>query len=535
GIDALLTAIQKVPEHTPYYMAISRLYARANRHKEAVALLEKAVEQMPDNLELIQKLADFDMLFDRLARCEVLHRRVLSMNPQQADSWHRLAQVVRDQGRAHEAVTCYEKAIALQPDNPMWSGDLIFCSDMTPGIGVEQQQQRRKAWVAKFLPIPSATPFENDRDPERRLRVGYVSADFYHHSAAATFATPLLDYDRAQFEVFLYCNTDPKNRDTATELFRNRATAWREINGLDDDRLEAMIRKDRIDILVDLSGLSNGNRMPVFARRPAPIQYTGWGYNLGTGLKTINALVIDDVMLPPREHHHFAEGIVSLTAGIHYRGLKPYPDVAPPPCLQNGFITFGSFNRAEKINLEVVAAWAAVLKAVPDARLVVNPVRNRPEAFIERFGAQMGAHGIHLDRLTVIAKCQTAEHFNHFNRVDMVLDPFPHNGGVSSLEALRMGVPIIALRGETITGRLSASFLTTLGMTDWLAEDVAEYVEIARSKAADPQALFELRTGLRARFDASPLGDAAFYMRELQGVFRQAWRDWVNHDSPIIP
>jgi protein O-GlcNAc transferase len=313
-----------------------------------------------------------------------------------------------------------------------------------------------------------------------------------------------------------------------TGLFRQSVTAWRSIVGLSDEAAAEMIREDRIDILVDLSGHTAGNRLLVFARKPAPIQITAWGYATGTGMRAMDVFFTDPVMVPQQEKQYFTEEVRYLPNVVGAFFNEPFPDVNELPALSDGITTFGSFNRLTKISAEAYRVWAEVLLAVPRSRLILKTGELDDAAVRERVVGHFTKAGVAADRIIMQGKSSWYEHMQAYNQIDIALDPFPHGGGVTALEGLMMGVPVITLRWPTVVGRLSASIMTTLGLTDWIAETQEQYVELAIQKATDLQSLAELRQQLRGIFTSSVIGDQVAYARAVEQEYRQLWREWCS-------
>ncbi|MBF0587518.1 MAG: tetratricopeptide repeat protein [Magnetococcales bacterium] len=460
----------------------------------------------------------------------------LKLEPDSAHLLQQMALQLNDMGRTEEALTSLQQAVALAPDRPELHASLIFTKDMTPGIEIQAQQTERQRWVKRYCSkVHAGTHHPNNPDPARRLRVGYVSADFHLHSAASTFGACLLHYDRDQFELYAYANnrTRPDQPDDAvTEKFRRSVDHWRDIAHLDDDALATLVRRDRIDILVDLSGHSTGNRLELFARRPAPIQCTGWGYIQGTGMKTIDYLITDPVILPPIQRPTITEEVLDLPCGVHLQPLGKWPEPAPIPALKRGFITFGTFHRTDKINAKTLKLWAKVLAAVPHSRLLIKIPKNSTDFFGGYYRQSFKSHGVDPQRIELLGATSQFDHLACFNKVDIALDPTPHCGGVTSLEALRMGTPVATLWCETIAGRLSASFNATLNLASWTAESESQFIEIVKIKSSDISNLSKLNSSLRERFDRSILGDHKLYMHHLEALYRQIWQRWVADHLP---
>jgi predicted O-linked N-acetylglucosamine transferase (SPINDLY family) len=391
----------------------------------------------------------------------------------------------------------------------------------------------RKKWDEIYAaPLWQDTPHTNDPTPTRRLRIGYVSADFRAHSAARIFGGMLTRYDHSQFDVFAYSNLNGKD-DEITELFKRNVTAWRNIVGVSDEAVAEMIREDEIDILVDLSGHTAGNRLLVFARKPAPIQITAWGYATGTGMRAMDVFFTDPVMVPPNEKPYFTEEVRYLPSVVGAFFNEPFPDVNELPALSDGIITFGSLNRLTKVSAEAYRVWAEVLLAVPRSRLILKTPELNDAAVRERVAGHFTQAGVAAERIIMRGKSSWHDHMQAYNQIDMALDPFPHGGGVTALEGLMMGVPVITLRWPTVVGRLSASIMTTLGLTDWITETQEQYVALAIRKASDLQSLAELRQQLRGMFTSSIIGDQVAYTRAVEQEYRLLWKEWCANCPPV--
>jgi protein O-GlcNAc transferase len=335
--------------------------------------------------------------------------------------------------------------------------------------------------------------------------------------------------DRGAVEVT--CYSEVERPDEITAHFQAAADRWRLTLGMAPDAMADLIRRDGIDILVDLSAFTRGNRLLVFARKPAPIQVTAWGYATGTGLSTMDYFFADPVVVPPGEQRYFAEEVVYLPSVLAY---TPFPD-APPPLRADGPLTFGSFNRPSKLNDETLALWARVLAAVPGSRLLLKFGGMDDPALAARVRAVLARHDVAPERVELRGQTSTYDHVAAYGEVDIALDPVPHGGGVTTLEATWMGVPTLTLPGDRVSSRVTASVLTTLGLTSWIARSPDEYVALARRHAANPVALSVLRAGLRDRLAASPICDSVRYCRAVEAAYRAMWRRWCAQQTARPP
>jgi predicted O-linked N-acetylglucosamine transferase (SPINDLY family) len=364
------------------------------------------------------------------------------------------------------------------------------------------------------------------RDPDRRIRIGYVSADYRNHSAALAFRPVLLNHDKAQFEITCYSST--RILDGVTAEFQRAADRWRDVTRISDDALCERVQADGINILVDLSGHSAGTRLGVFARKPAPVQVTAWGHATGTGLPTIDYLFSDPVACPPEVRGLFAEKIFDLPCLISIDPLPEHVMPAALPMLSNGYVTFGVFNRPSRISDEAAALWARILDALPSSRLLMKhggfDLPSTQARLLERFAA----HGIAAERIAFRGATPRLEHFAAFNAIDIALDPFPNSGGISTWEPLQMGVPVVAKLGQGIGGRTAGAILSAVGMTDWVANTTEVYFAIAMKFAAMPEHLDALRRELPLRLADSAAGNSVKYTRAVEAAYRTMWADYCR-------
>jgi protein O-GlcNAc transferase len=367
-------------------------------------------------------------------------------------------------------------------------------------------------------PAPAA------RGNRRKLRVGYVSPDFRRHSVSY-FLTPLLAaHDRNAVEIT--CYAEVKQPDEVTARLKGLVSAWRSTVGMSDAELAERIRADGIDILVDLAGHTAGNRLAVFARQPAPVQVTWLGYPNTTGLSRIHYRLVDRVTDPP-DASPASERLVRLENGfLCYEPPADAPPPMPPPCLAASAVTFGSFNNAAKLSPATLDAWARILQGSPGSRLVLKGAAFSEAETCKRFRGEFVRRGVAEERLALAPFTPSSRaHLAAYHAIDLALDPFPYNGTTTTCEALWMGVPVIALLGDRHSARVGASILTRLGLGRLIAFDPADYVERALALASDRAGLGELRAGMRQRFAASPLCDAAGFARRVEAAYRRMWED----------
>src|SRR5262245_5556893 len=329
----------------------------------------------------------------------------------------------------------------------------------------------------------------------------------------------------------VFCYAEVTWPDSVTTRLQGLADHWLVTVGLSDQRLAERIRCDGIDILVDVAGHTAGNRLLVFARKPAPVQVTWLGYPNTTGLKAIDYRLVDAVTDPAGEADVWAsETLVRLEDGfLCYGGLRDGPEPTPPPCLKTGVVTFGSFNNPAKVSTATFDAWAKLLSRLPQARLILKGISFADAATRALFFARLGERGVAADRIELVTWLPGAtEHLALYHRVDIALDPFPFNGTTTTCEALWMGVPVITLRGHRHAGRVGASLLTQIGLTDLIANSIEEYVEIAVALAGNSGRLDDLRHALRPRMAASTMCDEGAFACKMEAAFRTMWQHWCQ-------
>jgi predicted O-linked N-acetylglucosamine transferase (SPINDLY family) len=505
----------------------------AGRCEEGAEHFRAATRLLPDFADAWVNLAWLLSLAGQAQQAEDAARHAIACNPDNADAHNNLGLALMRQGRLAEAEAALRQAVALRPDFALPHSNILFCLNYRPDVSAEAVFAEYQRWDRQHaLPLlPGHMTYELDCSPTRKLRVGYVSPDFRQH-AVALFAEPLLaHHDRSAIE--LHCYAEVAAPDAVTDRFRALADHWHNTVGLSDADVAAQIRQDRIDVLVDLAGHTAGNRLLVFARKPAPVQVTyllGHGYS--SGLSAMDAFLADEQLAPAGSDNLFSETLIRLSRiPLTYEPPAEMPEVAPLPALANGYITFGYFGRTVRLNDGVVATWARILCAVPNSRLMLNSAPFGEAAGRDRMAARFAACGIDESRLVLTCTAPQPRTWEAYGEIDVALDPFPHNAGTTTIEALWQGVPVVSLAGRPTVGRFGASILHAIGLDDWIARDLDEYVARAIAVASSPDALAQLRTTLRSRFAASPLRDAAGLAREVEQAYRALWRGWCGEDA----
>ena len=512
---------------------------REGRFEEALRCYDDGMMQFPDSAELRAMRGNVLRGLGRSDDAVAAYREAVALKPAFAAAWYNLALTEHELGDARAAERDYRGALAADPGLAA-AHDSLLClvgmgeaGDGTSGgagrapEAVLAEHRRWAALVADRL-RDTWKPFANTADPGRRLRIGYVSADLRRH-AIACFIEPILAHrDRSAFEVFCYDNhggTDP-----VKDRLRGLVDGWRAIDALDDDAAAEAIRADCIDLLVDLSGHTRGNRLLVFARKPAPVQLTYLGYPNSSGLAAIDYRVTDAAADPPgMTESHYVEGLLRMPHSMWcYRPFDDMPAVGPRGESEGG-VVFGSMNSCIKLNAGVICVWAQLMREVAGSRLVAAAVPAGSAQ--QRLLAAFAAEGVGHDRIECAPRLGNEGFWALHQRVDIALDPFPMNGGTTTCESLWMGVPVVTLEGRSFASRAGSSLLRAAGHPEWIAASPDEYVRIAADLARDPARRAALRSGMRERLLRSHLFDEAQFARDLDGLYRTAWRAWCARQS----
>jgi len=509
----------------------------AGERATGLRAFRQATQRSPTDARHRERLARAETAAGRHSRGETLFHTALALDPADSSLLTNSAIAMVDEGRVDEAVRRLRRALIVNPASHKAHSSLLFARQYQPGGNPAERRAEHRAWHDRHAAVPNpAIPsdppggvFPNDPAPERPLRIGLVSADLRRHPVGYFVAPFLATHDREQIAVIGYANqTAPHTPDPLTRELMGHAAGWRWIGDLDDAAAAAAIRADAIDILVDLSGHTADHRLPLFAHRPAPIQATWIGYPHSTGMSAIDLIIGGGLEMPETAADWFEERLVALPQGrFCYRPPDEAPPVGPPPALSNGgAITFGSFNSLAKLSVDTVALWARVMAAVPNSRLVLKARPLGDPVVRDRISRRFAAAGVDPQRLDLRGWSSHAALLAEYGEIDIALDPLPFSGGLTSCEALWMGVPMVAWPNDRPAGRQSAHFLNLLGLSDLVVDSADACVEAIAKLCGDLERLTALRAGLRARMRHSPLLDGPSFSRALETAFREEWRRW---------
>jgi tetratricopeptide (TPR) repeat protein len=530
---AFNAALALKPEMAELLAHRGRLNLLTGRRAEADADFDAAAALEP-TLELAWRgKAQACLLMGSVAQAIVACNKVLALNPVSEVGLTLLGACLGRLGDTAGAIRHFDRALAIRPGYDEAITKKIFYLDFLSDADFAAQQATRKYWWdvvgSKF---PRRQLAARLLDPNKRIVVGYVSSDFRTHSAAFAFLPVLRSHDKANFQI--NCYSCSPSRDRLTAAFRSLADVWVDAVGLSDDELADRIQADGVDVLVDLSGYTTGNRLNVFARKPAPVQVTAWGSGTGTGLQTMDYFFADPVTIPQSVRHLFAERVHDLPSVIT---MDPIFDVRPSalPMLRNGFVTFGVFNRIDKISDKVLAVWSKLLREVAGSKIVVKHLALDEALLRDGLVSRFVAQGVPQDSVICIGSTERRDHLLAFANIDISLDPFPQNGGISTWESLYMGVPVIAKLGNGASSRAAGAIVKAIGLDDWVAADDDGYVAIAKKFASQPSHLEKLRADLPARIADSAAGNVGVYTQNVEAGYRQFWRDYCAAASAAGP
>jgi predicted O-linked N-acetylglucosamine transferase (SPINDLY family) len=448
-------------------------------------------------------------------------RLALQLGPANAGAIDLMANLLGLAGEVHQCMAARQRAVELNPDDSSIHSNLLMSMhylDDAPPLDIFFAHLR---WADRHT--AAAKPVQLPPTEHRKLRIGYVSPNFTLHSVAYFFEPILMAHDRSAFDIFLYSNLRLSDFVT-TRIRATAADGWREISGKPDADVAAMIQQDQIDILIDLAGHTADNRLPVFARRPAPIQMTWLGYPATTGMSAIDYRITDAITDPPGESDALhTEKLLRIPGGCWAYQSPESPPIAPFPAMKNGFVTFGSFNNLPKVTPRVLHTWATILSQLPNSRLVLKASGLGSTMGREYVMQNMQQFGIDTSRIELLNWTPTTlAHLQLYDRIDIALDTFPYNGTTTTCEAMWMGVPVITFAGQSHVSRVGAAVLTHAGCSQWIANDVDGYIAMATRLASELNTMEPLRLGLRDRLKASELCDANRLARELEKTYREA-------------
>jgi len=525
-------AIVLKPDYAQAYNNLANALRDKGQLDEAIVVARQAIAIKPDYadayINLGTALGDNGQLEDAIAA----YHQAIVLKPDLPEAYNNLGNALKDKGQLEQAIAAFRQAMALRPYYCEAHSNLIVAIHYLPGYDARKIAQENNSWNCQFAqPLRQFIQLHaNDRDLNRRLRIGYVSPDLRDHPVGRFLLPLVAHHDKGQVELFAYAQVPVQ--DARTQQLRSHVDVWRNIVGLSDAQAADLVRRDQIDILVDLAMHTAHNRLLVFARKPAPVQVTYLAYCSTTGLQTIDYRLSDPYIdSPGGDESIYSERTIRLaeTYWCYQLGVLLSP-ISPLPALKQGLVTFGSLNNFCKVSESTLTAWAKLLCAVPRSQLLLHA---REGDHRQRVLDRLERDGIEPKRVRFAGVVPIRNYFELYQQIDIALDPFPYGGGTTTCDALWMGVPVVSLAGKTAVGRGGLSILGNLGLPELVVDSEQAYVRVASDLANDPGRLSNLRQTLRQRMERSPLMDAPRFARNIEAAYRQMWRTWCQ--TPGVP
>ncbi len=522
-----LRAIQLNPDAASPFTNLGKSVHDLGRASEAMTFYLEAIRRKPDNAVALSNLGGLMIESWQFDDALSLLLRAIEIAPDLAGAYSNIGNALREMGRCREAVPFYREAIARQPDYTALNSNLLLAMHYLPEVTPAEHRREAEAWYERHgRPLLPATPVApSDPNPDRRLRVGFLSGDLRRHPVAYFLAPYLEHHDPEQ--VFIACYSTRDRNDALTEQLKAHADLWRAVAYRTDAEIAAQIRDDQIDILIELAGHTAHNALRVMAAKPAPVQVSWLGYPDTTGVATIDWRFSDPIADPPGVSDAASvERLYRLPHGFHcYAPPEEMVEVKPLPALSSPRITFGCFNTLAKLTPEVIDFWARLMGEIPNSQLRLKAAGLHEPSVRRRVLEAFAKAGVEAERIDLVGRLPSqADHFELYNTIDVALDPFPYNGTTTICEAAWMGVPTLTLVGTGQHARMGISLNTRLGLTDFVATTPEGYIAIAQRLEADRDGLARVRQGLRSRMAASPICDGPAFARTFEAALRDMWR-----------
>lgn len=512
------------PDYSAAYNSLAHVLINTRRLEEAVDVFYKVIKLQPTVAETRNNLATVLQGLGRMEEAIDCYKKALEINPDMTVAWDSLGSALTSSGQYQAALEAYKQSLQRDPGNSRGHSNMLMTFNYMDGVSRDEVYHEHIGWSRQHADPVKCLSLKTDFSSDRRLRIGYISPDFREHSVAY-FVEPLLaSHNRDTFEVFCYSSVP--QADETTHRLRSLSSHWREIHGHPPLKVAEQIKRDEIDILVELSGHTSGNHLNVLMRKPAPVQLTWLGYPNTTGMDRIDYRIVDWITDPQGSEQYSSEKLIRLPGCfLCYQPPQHAPDIGSSPCSVNDYITFGSFNNLAKFSPNVMALWAQILQRVPNSKLFIkNPSLSDAETrgiYAQRFVDL----GIDAERIELRGHTPTPyEHLELYNRVDIGLDTFPYNGTTTTCEALWMGVPVISLCGDRHASRVGATLLTHVGLEQLIADTPQVYVDIAAGLANNPDHLNDWRAQMRDRMSGSALCDSRAFASSMEKVYRELWQ-----------
>ena len=532
AIGAFRAALSISPKNYACLVNLGNALVIAEDFSEAIKQSNLALEIDPDNVEALSNLGNALSKSGKLTDAMSILRRTVLLRPNDSQLFNNLGIIEQTIGLIESANHTYEEALRINPQCQRAERNLLINILNLPNQKSDSLFEVRRGYGMKYNRHNlDSNKFSNrNKEIKRKLRIGYLSSDFHAHPVGFNLLPLIINHDKEKVEVFIY-NLDEK-LDTIRGKFKSYADHWRITSNQTDENVALKIEEDNIDILISLAGRFNSNQPTVTAFRAAPIQVSFHDCST-SGLTEMDFWLTDDFLHPENTKELFTEKLHRLPILYQYNPPNDFPSISRLPALQNGFITFGCFNKPEKINHHVIALWADVLASIPHSKLFLKYGAYFDDQVLIRYWQNKFSHfGVTEDRLIFCgASKNREEHLEQYQHIDIALDPFPFNGATTTFEALAMGVPIITLEGQYFVGRVAASLLDALELNKLIALTRKEYIDAAKDLTSDLKSLENLRCTLREKLNVSPLCQGKPYAQSIEAAYREMWHNWCSsHD-----
>ncbi len=497
------------------------------RFEQGLKILEKALQDYPNQWELYGNKATIYQKQWKLPQAEEAFKKAISLNQNDWQLYHGLGAVYHHWNKKKQALNCLEKALALNPNNSKLYSDYIYHLNYYPDLSDQSLFNLHKNWGNKFGNAGQDYLFNSyNNQSSNTLKVGLMSADFCYHPVAIFLLGWLSKINVSNIQFYAYAQI--RKRDSYTKKFQSMCQ-WYEMNGKSDLEIAKHIHQDGINILIDLTGHTAGNRLGVMAFKPAPILASYLGYINTTGLTQIDYRIVDQFVNPPKTQKYYTEKLVYLPDSYTcYHPPETSVTVQPPPVLKNGFITFGCYNNPAKLNEKVVKLWAQVMKLVPNSKLRLKARHFCDAQSIAPIVEMFEVEGINNNRLIFEGISVLHHYFEAYHQVDIALDPFPHNGGTTTHDTLYMGVPVITLEGKSYVSRMGVSILNNLGHPEWIAKNESAFIDVAINLSSNIEQLQKIRENLRIEFLESSLCDGEKFAKNMENLLLNLWTNRLS-------
>ncbi len=529
AIEWYYKALELKPDYCEAYGNLGIIFRSQAKFPEAVECYHKALVVNPDTAAMHYSLG---IVFDEQgnqSEAAKSYRKAIDLNPNYADAYTNLGNIFANQGKFSQAMECYYKSVEAEPKEGYTFGNILFYMNYDPDKSAEEIYAAYQEYNSRFaLPLAKHhQPHTNDKNPHRTLRVGYVSPDFNQHSVRHFLEPLLANHDTSVIEVYAYAEL--AKEDHMSQRYKGYCDHWIPTLGMSNEVLAQRIRSDGIDILVELAGHTNKNRLGVFARKPAPVSLSWLGYGYTTGLSAIDYYLTDEISVPVGSEHLFSEEPWRIESPCYaYSPAEGMGEVNLLPFNESGYITFGTLTRAARVNHRTIRVWAELLKRVPNSKLIINSKDYKDPSMKEMLVHRFNEHGIDEKRLEI---GYSTPPWDVLRRIDIGVDCFPHNSGTTLFETLYMGIPYVTLADRASVGRIGSSILHGVGRDEWIAHTEEEYIEKLVSLASDIPSLASIRAELREQMIKSPLMDGAGFTRKVEKGYKEMFARWCQGEQ----